>query len=143
MVILNESTIFRKKNSDRCVAMGKRALRQVRKGFIFAVIYAILLFIFISKTKGLGSKVADLNKLLEERKKLDTLIAQAKAKESEKNRKLLNKQKILIGGYMVNQLEKMNNEERKEFIDKVIFTISDSRKSDKSALEKLLEKLSS
>lgn len=87
--------------------------------------------------------MADLNKLLEERKKLDTLIAQAKAKESEKNRKLLNKQKILIGGYMVNQLEKMNNEERKEFIDKAIFTIPDSRKSDKLALEKLLEKLSS
>ena len=87
--------------------------------------------------------MADLNKLLDERKKLDTLIAQAKSKESDKNRKLLNKQKILIGGYMVNQLEKMNSDEKKEFMDKVIFTISDSRKSDKAALEKLLVKLNS
>jgi hypothetical protein len=58
-------------------------------------------------------------------------------REKAKNRKLLNKQKILVGGYIINKLKKYDDEKLKEFLLKVIETISETRKADIKAIEEL------
>lgn len=58
-------------------------------------------------------------------------------REKAKNRKLLNKQKILVGGYIINKLKKYDDEKLNEFLLKVIETIPETRKADVKAIEEL------
>lgn len=58
-------------------------------------------------------------------------------REKAKNRKLLNKQKILVGGYIINKLKKYDDEKLNEFLLKIIETIPETRKADIKAIEEL------
>ena len=58
-------------------------------------------------------------------------------REKSKNRKLLNKQKILVGGYIINKLKKYDDEKLNEFLLKIIETIPETRKADIKAIEEL------
>lgn len=61
--------------------------------------------------------------------------------ESNKQRKLLVKQKILVGGYVLNSLHKKTINEQIEFFKKVKSTIEEKRKSDLFAIECLIKTL--
>ena len=61
--------------------------------------------------------------------------------ESNKQRKLLVKQKILIGGYVLNSLHKKTINEQIEFFKKVKSTLEEKRKSDLFAIECLIKTL--
>lgn len=58
-------------------------------------------------------------------------------REKAKNRKLLNKQKILVGGYLINKLKKYDDEKLSDFLLKIIETIPETRKADIKAIEEL------
>lgn len=58
-------------------------------------------------------------------------------REKVKNRKLLNKQKILVGGYLINKLKKYDDEKLSDFLLKIIETIPETRKADIKAIEEL------
>lgn len=61
-------------------------------------------------------------------------------REKAKNKKLLNKQKILLGGYMLNILKICDDEKLNSTLNKVISTISEKRKADITAIQ-LLENI--
>tara|TARA_B110000503_G_scaffold137776_1_gene222622 strand:+ start:3410 stop:3676 length:267 start_codon:yes stop_codon:yes gene_type:complete len=84
-----------------------------------------------------------MNKLeiLEDKiKKLQSQKILIENRDKAKNKKLLNKQKILLGGYMLNKLKKYDDEKINNFLLDVIETISEKRKNDIIAIE-LLEKI--
>ena len=85
------------------------------------------------------SKQEKLDKL---NKKIAVLQARKNkmiAIENNKQRKLLVKQKILIGGYVLNSLHKKPINEQIEFFKKVKSTLEEKRKSDLFAIECLIE----
>lgn len=87
------------------------------------------------------SKQEKLDKL---NKKIAVLQARKNkmiAIENNKQRKLLVKQKILIGGYVLNSLHKKPINEQIEFFKKVKSTLEEKRKSDLFAIECLIETL--
>ena len=61
------------------------------------------------------------------------------AVESNKQRKLLVKQKILVGGYVLNSLDKKPLQEQIDFLEKVKNTIDEKRKSDCYAIQNLID----
>ena len=83
-----------------------------------------------------SERVEKLNQKIEVlRKKRDKIVAV----ESNKQRKLLVKQKILVGGYVLNSLDKKPLQEQIEFLEKVKNTIDEKRKSDCYAVQNLID----
>ena len=83
-----------------------------------------------------NEKLEKLNQKIEVlRKRRDKIVAI----ESNKQRKLLVKQKILIGGYVLNSLDKKPLQEQTEFLEKVKNTIDEKRKSDCYAIQNLID----
>ena len=85
------------------------------------------------------SKKEKLEKL---NKKISVLQARKNkmiAVENSKNRKLLVKQKILIGGYVLNSVNKKSINEQVEFLEKIKNTINEKNKSDLFAIDNLIE----
>jgi len=78
-----------------------------------------------------------LQQLEEKIKKLQSQKNLIEQKEKAKEKKLLNKQKILVGGYIINKLKNYDDERLQDFILKVIETIPKKRKFDIEAVEKL------
>jgi hypothetical protein len=77
-------------------------------------------------------------------KKIEVLQARKNkmmAIENTKTRKLLVKQKILIGGYVLSNLNKKSLEEQEGFLKKIKSTIDEKRKSDLFAIEELIENI--
>jgi hypothetical protein len=58
-------------------------------------------------------------------------------KEKLKSRKLLNKQKIIMGGWLINQLENYSVEKREAMSQKILASIPDYRKADVGAITDL------
>lgn len=69
------------------------------------------------------------------KKRRDKIVAM----ESNKQRKLLVKQKILVGGYVLNSLDKKPLQDQIEFLEKVKNTIDEKRKSDCYAIQNLID----
>jgi hypothetical protein len=63
------------------------------------------------------------------------------AVENTKTRKLLIKQKILIGGYVLNTLNKKPLNEQIILLEKIKNTIDEKRKSDLFAINNLMEQI--
>ena len=87
------------------------------------------------------SKKEKLEKL---NKKIEVLQAKKNkmmATENTKNRKLLVKQKILIGGYVLNTLNKKPLNEQIVLLEKIKNTIDEKRKSDLFAINHLMEQI--
>lgn len=83
-----------------------------------------------------NEKLEKLNQKIEVlRKRRDKIVAI----ESNKQRKLLVKQKILVGGYVLNSLDKKPLQEQIEFLEKVKNTIDEKRKSDCYAIQNLID----
>ena len=83
-----------------------------------------------------NEKLEKLNQQIEVlRKRRDKIVAV----ESNKQRKLLVKQKILVGGYVLNSLDKKPLQEQIEFLEKVKNTIDKKRKSDCYAIQNLID----
>jgi hypothetical protein len=83
-----------------------------------------------------NEKLEKLNQKIEVlRKKRDKIVAI----ESNKHRKLLVKQKILVGGYVLNSLDTKPLQEQIEFLKKVKKTIDEKRKSDCYAIQNLID----
>ena len=81
---------------------------------------------------------SDRLRLIEE--KIDKLNIQKNLlvqKEKVRQRKLLNKQKIILGGFYINQLLKMSAHDRDEVYQKVMKTIPEYRKQDIKAINEL------
>ena len=83
-----------------------------------------------------NEKLEKLNQKIEVlRKRRDKIVAI----ESNKQRKLLVKQKILIGGYVLNSLDKKPIQEQIDFLEKMKNTIDEKRKSDCYAIQNLID----
>ena len=83
-----------------------------------------------------NEKLEKLNKKIEVlRKRRDKIVSI----ESNKQRKLLVKQKILVGGYVLNSLDKKPLQEQIDFLEKVKNTIDEKRKSDCYAVQNLID----
>ena len=83
-----------------------------------------------------NEKLEKLNQKIEVlRKRRDKIVAI----ESNKQRKLLVKQKILVGGYVLNSLDKKPLQDQIEFLEKVKNTIDEKRKSDCYAIQNLID----
>jgi hypothetical protein len=81
-------------------------------------------------------------KLVKLNKKIEVLTARKNkmlAMENNINRKLLVKQKILVGGYVLNSLDKKPLQEKINFLEKLKITIDKKRKSDYFAIENLIK----
>ncbi|QUE32412.1 hypothetical protein [Francisella philomiragia] len=74
-------------------------------------------------------------------KRLRLLQKKEIAKIKGQNRKLANKQKIIIGGYMLNKFKTMSTDEISDFVSDILSTIPESKKSDIDAIKKLLTKI--
>ena len=83
-----------------------------------------------------NEKLEKLNQKIEVlRKRRDKIVTI----ESNKQRKLLVKQKILVGGYILNSLDKKPLQEQIVFLEKVKKTIDEKRKSDCYAIQNLID----
>jgi hypothetical protein len=83
-----------------------------------------------------NEKLEKLNQKIEVlRKRRDKIVAI----ESNKQRKLLVKQKILVGGYVLSSLDKKPLQEQIGFLEKVKNTIDEKRKSDCYAIQNLID----
>lgn len=83
-----------------------------------------------------NEKLEKLNQKIEVlRKRRDKIVAV----ESNKQRKLLVKQKILVGSYILNSLDKKPLQEQIDFLEKVKNTIDEKRKSDCYAIQNLID----
>jgi hypothetical protein len=83
-----------------------------------------------------NEKLDKLNQKIEVlRKRRDKITAM----ESNKQRKLLVKQKILVGGYILNHLNKKPFQEQIELLEKIKSTIDEKRKSDRYAIQNLID----
>jgi hypothetical protein len=82
----------------------------------------------------MNDKVESLDEKI---KKLQYIKQKELAKGKAKERKLLNKQKIIIGGYMLNKIKQMTNEEQTTFKDEILKTIPEKKKTDIEAIKNL------
>jgi len=85
--------------------------------------------------------MAVLDKLLAKKEKLDQEIYVAKNKERQSERKVLVKQKILLGSYLLNKFDKMDVEEKKAILNKIKTATSEKRISDNKAIDELFLKI--
>ena len=85
--------------------------------------------------------MAVLDKLLAKKEKLDQEIYVAKNKERQSERKVLVKQKILLGSYLLNKFDKMDVEEKKAILNEIRSTTSEKRISDNKAIDDLFKKI--
>lgn len=84
-----------------------------------------------------NEKLEKLNQKIDVlRKRRDKITAM----ESNKQRKLLVKQKILVGGYILNDWNKKPLQAQIELLEKVKRTIDEKRKSDCYAIQNLIDK---
>ena len=80
----------------------------------------------------------DKLQILEDKiKKLQSQKILIENRDRARNKKLLNKQKILLGGYMLNKLKNYDNDKLSTFLLNVIETIPEKRKHDVTAIEVL------
>jgi hypothetical protein len=80
------------------------------------------------------------NRLEEIQKKIDVLKNRKQkivTREKQKERKLLTKQKILLGGYLYSLMKKKPVIEVAKILDDIQKTIHENRKSDNKAIEEL------
>ena len=83
-----------------------------------------------------NEKLEKLNQKIDVlRKRRDKITAM----ENNKQRKLLVKQKILVGGYILSDLNKKPLKDQIELLEKVKMTIDEKRKSDCYAIENLID----
>ena len=83
----------------------------------------------------------DKLQILEDKiKKLQSQKLLIENRDKARHKKLLNKQKILLGGYMLNKLKKYDDDRLSTFLLNVIKTIPEKRKHDVTAIE-VLEKI--
>ena len=83
-----------------------------------------------------NEKLDKLNQKIEAlRKRRDKITVM----ESNKQRKLLVKQKILVGGYILNDLNKKPFQEQIALLEKIKSTIDEKRKSDCYAIQNLID----
>lgn len=79
-----------------------------------------------------------VEKLEEQIKRLNLSKNKILSKEKESGRKLMNKQKIIIGGFMLNKIKKMSSDQKINILDEIIKTIPEKRNVDKKAIENLI-----
>ncbi|GGG08099.1 hypothetical protein [Cysteiniphilum litorale] len=88
-----------------------------------------------NKDNSQSKRIDQINQKLDILKKRKQQIL---AIENTKHRKLLVKQKILIGGYHLNQLNHQPIKDKLDYLKKVKATIDEKRKSDHYAMDCLI-----
>ncbi|WP_440617855.1 hypothetical protein [Cysteiniphilum sp. 6C5] len=88
-----------------------------------------------NKGNSQSKRIDQINQKLDILKKRKQQIL---AIENTKNRKLLVKQKILIGGYHLNELNHQPMKDKLDYLKKVKATIDEKRKSDHYAIDCLI-----
>lgn len=87
------------------------------------------------KDNSQSKRIEQINQKLDILKKRKQQIL---AIENTKNRKLLVKQKILIGGYHLNEINHQPMKDKLDYLKKVKETIDEKRKSDHYAIDCLI-----
>ena len=86
--------------------------------------------------------MSKINELLEQQDRLKQQIYVERKKEQETKRKMIVKQKILLGGYLLNKFEKIDAEEKKSILREIKSVISEKRISDNKAIDDLFKQIS-
>lgn len=86
--------------------------------------------------------MSKIDELLAQQEKLKQQIYVERKKEQETKRKMIVKQKILLGGYLLNKFEKMDIEEKKVILKEIKDSTSEKRISDNKAIDDLYKHIS-
>lgn len=86
--------------------------------------------------------MSKIDELLAQQEKLKQQIYVERKKEQETKRKMIVKQKILLGGYLLNKFEKMDVEEKKIILKEIKDSTSERRISDNKAIDDLYKHIS-
>jgi uncharacterized protein YutD len=79
-------------------------------------------------------KIENLDKKIQILTNRKNLLIQ---KEKTRQRKLLNKQKIIVGAWLINQVKTYSDEKKNSLAEKIISTIPENRNHDIKAIKEL------